>query len=72
MAMPCFRISWRLRVQRSSATTFRKRVKPISERKKTTSFASTMPRTIGLKWVMKLKFEIAPATPTGRKPSRSP
>ena len=44
----------------------------MSERKNMTSFGSTMPRDMGLKWVMKLKFEIASATPTGRKPSRKP
>jgi hypothetical protein len=33
---------------------------------------STIPRTMGLKWVMKLKLEMASETPTGRNPSRKP
>jgi len=50
----------------------RKRVKPMSDRKNTTSFASTMPLTMGLKWVMKLKFETASAALPGGSPPGSP
>src|SRR4051794_4161190 len=52
--------------QRSSATTLRNRVKPISERKNTMSLGSTMPFRKGPKWVTKLKLETASAIQIGK------